>query len=408
MQGGVARRRTIKKDVFLGIEIPLPPLDEQKRIAAVLEKADALRRLRQQSLNLTEKLIQSTFLDMFGDPVRNPNKWQTGSLQDYGSFKNGLNYKKGDSGVRIRCIGVGDFQNHATIEDVSEILELELKEAPSKDYFLEDGDLLLVRSNGNRALVGRCLSVYPREQTVSYSGFCIRYRITSDELNPSYVVHLFRNKSFRDYMLSTGRGANIQNISQQMLNDLDIPIPPPERQQEFSDAERKIRDHEGLLQRASGFDQQLFRSLQQRAFRGDLDLRNLILEEEAGEIIEATDKLNELVHETLPRTVGSGISLKALKPSASVEKKLKSQDKVIEENEQIPWSPDYFKFRLLAKQTEEISITNLMSQAESIFTEPNYDAIRDILFDCLDPAQGAPFLTQTFDENRKEIILQPA
>jgi hypothetical protein len=152
----------------------------------------------------------------------------------------------------------------------------------------------------------------------------------------------------------------------------------------------------------------LFNSLQQRAFSGDLDLSNLILDEEAEEIIQAAYKLDKLGNETLPRTLGSGITLKVLKPSVAVEKKLKSQDKIIEEDDQIPWSPDYFKYRLLAKQTAEIVITDLMSEADSIFTEPNYDAIRDILFDYLDPAHDNPVLAQTFDQKRKEIILQPA
>ena len=89
MRGAVARRRSITREDFLEIEIPFPPLDEQKRIAAVLNQADALRRQRQESLQLTEKLIESVFIDMFGDPVRNSKKLSTDDLSNLAKLERG-------------------------------------------------------------------------------------------------------------------------------------------------------------------------------------------------------------------------------------------------------------------------------------------------------------------------------
>lgn len=83
-------RKRVNLSSIKTIEIPLPPLGEQKRIAAVLDKADALRRQRQESLQLTENLIQSVFLDMFGDPVTNPKKWQLQPLADLGTMDRGV------------------------------------------------------------------------------------------------------------------------------------------------------------------------------------------------------------------------------------------------------------------------------------------------------------------------------
>ena len=73
---GAAGQKRISTDFLKNYKIPLPPLEEQKRIAAILDKADALRRKRQQAIDLTDKLLRSVFLDMFGDPVTNPKGWR--------------------------------------------------------------------------------------------------------------------------------------------------------------------------------------------------------------------------------------------------------------------------------------------------------------------------------------------
>ena len=97
---------------------------------------------------------------------------------------------------------------------------------------LRDGDIVFVRSNGNKALVGRCLIVYPHDTPTTYSGFCIRYRLTSNVINADYLVRVLKTDSMRKKMM--GRGANIQNLNQQILASLDIPIPPLELQNRFA------------------------------------------------------------------------------------------------------------------------------------------------------------------------------
>jgi len=75
------------------LEIPLPPLDDQKRIAAILDKADAIRRKRQQAIKLADDFLRSVFLDMFGDPVANPKGWEVRKWKDVLSIVNGKNQK---------------------------------------------------------------------------------------------------------------------------------------------------------------------------------------------------------------------------------------------------------------------------------------------------------------------------
>lgn len=216
------------------IKIKLPTLEEQKRISAILDKAAGIRQKSELAIKLADGFLRATFLKMFGDPVENPKGWDVASLLEYGSFKNGMNYTKGESGSTLKCLGVGDFKSLATITCMDCIGKIELNTPPSADYLLKDGDIVFVRSNGNKALVGRCLTIYPGKEEVTFSGFCIRYRIENPMITPEYLNFLFRTPSMKQQMLSGGQGANIQSISQSTLSILRIPVPPLEKQQAFS------------------------------------------------------------------------------------------------------------------------------------------------------------------------------
>jgi type I restriction enzyme S subunit len=259
---------------FLQLKIPLPPLETQKQIAAVLEKADQLRKDCKQMEQELNSLAQSVFIEMFGDPVTNPKGWETTYLPNHGTFKNGLNFAKADSGAKLRYLGVGDFKSLSTISNMNSLGWIDLNESPSKDYLLQCGDLVFVRSNGNKALVGRCISVYPKSESVTYSGFCIRYRVEDNKIEPEYLNYLLRTKSMKKALLEGGQGANIQNINQKILSSLAIPLPPNEKQQVFCKAIKSYRESTLRLSEHSIELESLFQSLMQKAFNGELNLDN--------------------------------------------------------------------------------------------------------------------------------------
>ncbi|AYO12434.1 restriction endonuclease subunit S [Vibrio campbellii] len=252
-------------------QIPLPPLEEQKRIAAILDKADAIRQKRKQAIALADEFLRSVFLDMFGDPVNNPKGWPLGSMADFGGFKNGLNYSRDEYGVELSYIGVGDFKSHSKLERIDNLSKIQLNENPDDGYLLKDNDILFVRSNGNKALVGRCLTVHPGEHKVTFSGFCIRYRIQkAEELNPTFLNYCMRMPSMKNAMLKGGQGANIQNINQKTLTGLSLPIPPIDLQKDFDSL---VRRYQVFIERAldgANNDTALFSSLSQKAFSGQL------------------------------------------------------------------------------------------------------------------------------------------
>lgn len=239
---------SLTKSNLLNVDIPLPNLEKQKQIVELLDKVTSLIFLRKQQLSKLDELVKARFVEMFGEPVQNPNCWKTENLLDLGYCKNGMNFHRDDCGTEIHCLGVGDFKNHSTIRDVGSLPFISLNELPTSEYLLQDGDIVFVRSNGNKELVGRCLAICPAKIPVTYSGFCIRYRLTSNKITVSYLLRVLKADSVRKKM--TGRGANIQNLNQQILAQLVVPIPPLSLQNQFAAFVERVDQQKQTVQQS--------------------------------------------------------------------------------------------------------------------------------------------------------------
>lgn len=223
---------TLNKATLGAISIEVPPLDEQRCIAATLDKVTDLISKRRQQLDKLDELVKARFVEMFGDPVSNSYDWNLRGLLQLGDCKNGMNFHSTDIGVNVHCLGVGDFKNLSCISDTSKLPTVSLTGMPSDEYMLKDGDIVFVRSNGNKALVGRSLVVYPATTPTTFSGFCIRFRLHCDEVKADYLLRVLKTDSIRKKM--AGRGANIQNLNQKILGELQIPVPPLDLQNQFT------------------------------------------------------------------------------------------------------------------------------------------------------------------------------
>ena len=230
--GSIKRRERLSDKDFLEMVIPCPSIEEQDYVLAVIKKTREIIYRRQHEMLKLDELIKARFVEMFGDPVSNEKGWKTRPLLSMGSCKNGMNFHYDDSGVEINCLGVGDFKDHSVIADTAALSTVSLNEMPSSEYLLQDDDIVFVRSNGNKKMVGRSVAVYPGAVPTTFSGFCIRYRREDDSVITPYLLRVLKAESIRQKMY--GRGANIQNLNQQTLSLLDIPVPPKAMQEQFA------------------------------------------------------------------------------------------------------------------------------------------------------------------------------
>ncbi len=255
----------LKTDTYVEqFEVGEKSKKEQVSICNKLDKLHDVMKLREQELQMLNDLIKARFVEMFGDPVLNEKGWKTKPLLDMGKCKNGMNFHYDDSGVEINCLGVGDFKDLSVIDNTEQLPTVSLNEMPSEEYLLKDDDIVFVRSNGNKALVGRSVAVYPGDIPTTFSGFCIRYRKYDNAVTIPYLLRVLKADSIRKKM--AGRGANIQNLNQQILGTLVIPVPPIELQMEFSDFVKQVDKSKVVVQKALDETQILFNSLMQQYF----------------------------------------------------------------------------------------------------------------------------------------------
>lgn len=212
--------------------IPVPPIQSQQYVVDELDKINKLIILKKEQLSDYDKLAQSLFYEMFGDPVENEKGWEVKKFSEVASFKNGLNFGKNENGHSYKILGVGDFKDNYVVNS-SSLEYINLNDELSSDYFLKPEDVVFVRSNGSKELVGRCVSVDCTEPT-TYSGFCIRCRLNENSgVLPMYLLYVCKNKGIREYLTQSGRGCNISNVNQKILNSTDIIIPPLSNQELF-------------------------------------------------------------------------------------------------------------------------------------------------------------------------------
>lgn len=154
--------------------------------------------------------------------------WTRYKLKDISSLSNGINFDKSAYTSGVKLIGVSDFKDRV-YPDYDSLQEVDPKVVRSGDY-LEKGDIVFVRSNGNKELVGRCMMIN-RDIPVTFSGFCIKLRLNNkNRFEPIYFNYLFRSRLFRKSMAGTAVGANIQNLSQSRLGNSEVCIPDIETQ----------------------------------------------------------------------------------------------------------------------------------------------------------------------------------
>ena len=152
-------------------------------------------------------------------------------LSSLGTLRNGMNYDKSSAVCGCKIIGVADFGNRV-FPDYDSLSEID-SSIVTKDDLLQNGDIVFVRSNGNKNLVGRTMFIHDIKDPVCYSGFCIAFRPNTDLVYPEYLFYVLR-APFCKKQYGYSQQTNITNLSQGVLGDVDVPVPDLDTQQKLA------------------------------------------------------------------------------------------------------------------------------------------------------------------------------
>jgi len=266
--GGVIKY--IKIGNLTEARLHLPPLPEQRRIAAILDQADQLRVKRREALAELDRLTQSIFVEMFGDVINNDKGWQVSSLFDcsdliqIGPFGTQLHQEDYiENGIPL--VNPTHIKAGRIVPDISLSISDE-KYAQLKQYHLIEGDIVL----GRRGEMGRCAVVTKKEHGWLCGTGSLFVRLKAQTLSPSFLEFILSSNAMRSYLENVAQGVTMANLNKTIVGALPIILPPIELQRKFAKSV-ELNDKQKLLHLESLSSlESLFTSLQHRAFRGEL------------------------------------------------------------------------------------------------------------------------------------------
>lgn len=264
-----ARGATIKgvtRRVVEDLSIPLPPLDEQRRIAAILDKADVIRQKRRQATahlgTLTQSLVarvlrSTTERTLLRDLIKD-------------GPKNGLYRPKSAYGTGVPIIRIDSFKYGAPKLLMNSTKRLELKRDAIEEFALKEGDVLINRVN-SRNYVGKTALVGALQEPVVFESNMMRLRLETQRVRERFFAEFMQTQDARRQLAPMVKDAiNQSSINQQDVKMIEVPMPPIEVQDAFVCTIDDLESQRTALESSTRLADVLFTSLQSRAFRGEL------------------------------------------------------------------------------------------------------------------------------------------
>ena len=248
------------------MSIPLPPLVEQKRIAGILDAADALRAKRREALAQLDTLLQSTFLDMFGDPVTNPMGWEVVKFRNLGASRLGKMLDKGKQEGNCQFPYLANFNVQWAGFKLENLRKMDFDADDRVEFELRDGDLLICEGGE----VGRTAIWRSQRKNVYFQKALHRVRLEPTKALPEFGQYFMwfmaKNGGFRDVTNS----ATISHLTGAKLKTLPVPLPPLALQRRFAAIVESVERQKTRMRAHLAELDALFASLQFRAFSGTL------------------------------------------------------------------------------------------------------------------------------------------
>ncbi|QXP53806.1 restriction endonuclease subunit S [Cellulophaga sp. HaHa_2_1] len=254
------------------LEIPLPALKTQQHIAQILDDASALRDKTKKLLKEYDLLAKSLFLEMFGDPVINPKRWEKKALKDFLiNVKNGITRRpktkedeSGDVVLKLKHVR----SNFINYDCENKIL---LNDLEKQKFRINTGDLLFIRVNGNPNYVGRCALHNDENYEVFFNDHIMRVRYDKTKYNGQFLC-LYLNYPYgqREISKRVKTSAGQHTINQGGLEKLNLILPPINLQNKFAEKIDLIEQQKELAKQELQESEDLFNCLLQKAFKGEL------------------------------------------------------------------------------------------------------------------------------------------
>jgi type I restriction enzyme S subunit len=211
--------------------VPLPSIEEQQQIVAELDLLSGMIEKQKAQIEELDKLSQSIFYDMFGDPITNNKGWVVIKFGDECTdMKYGTSRPACENG-RFKYLRMGNITMDGHL-DLSDLKTIDIPEEEIEKCIVRFGDILFNRTNSHELIGKTCM--FDLEEEMIIAGYIIRVRL-SENLLPQYIATMFNLPSFKKLLRTMAKGAvNQANINSKELASIKIPIPPLSLQQEFA------------------------------------------------------------------------------------------------------------------------------------------------------------------------------
>lgn len=258
---------SVRKEDLLAVHVPLPSLEEQRRIAAILDKADAVRRKRQQAIALTEELLRSAFLEMFGDPGKNAHQWTIGCIADIAEIVTDGTHQtptRSDNGVML--LSARNIKNgYIDISGDVDFVPQDEYERLRKSYDPKQQDVLISCSGSvGRVTVVRDFGAFSMVRSVAVVRPKLKF------INSEFLESLLHSAYLRAAMVKGSKQSSQANLFQGAIKELPVILPPLSLQERWQTFKLRVRETAKLYSKMQCSQTELFNSLLQRAFRGQL------------------------------------------------------------------------------------------------------------------------------------------
>jgi type I restriction enzyme S subunit len=264
---GSAGHRRVPVNFFSDLKICLPSLPEQKRLAAILDQAEAIRVNRQTAIKKLDSFVRADFSEFFGDPSKKPGRWPWKTVGDLLLSANYGTSEKAEDIGEFPVLRMGNITSAGEL-DLSSLKYMDVSEVEWGRYLVDRGDILFNRTN-SPDLVGKT-ALFRESSKMAYAGYLIRLRVNSEN-DPEYVAAFLNSSYVKKILRSMCKSiVGMANINAKELQAIKIPQPPLELQREFARHVDMIEKLKAVHRSHLSKLETLFASLQHRAFRGEL------------------------------------------------------------------------------------------------------------------------------------------